>query len=140
MIALLADLAHLAQAVPAPTGADAAIPTPELVFQPILPEIVLCTAGILGMLYEAFARRGTRSMHLAIAMVGLFGAGFAAVRLWSWSLSRAWPRWVLIVCGEIPRRAATSLLARPCATSCSTSRSRSVSSSLESKPSGAAVP
>jgi len=85
MIALLADLAHLAQAVPAPTGADAAIPTPELVFQPILPEIVLCTAGILGMLYEAFARRGTRSMHLAIAMVGLFGAGFAAVRLWSWT-------------------------------------------------------
>jgi len=80
---MIALLLHLAQA--APTGPDAPIPTPSLVFQPILPEIILCVAGILGMLYEAFAPRSWRSMHLAVALAGLFGAGLAASKLWDWT-------------------------------------------------------
>ncbi len=80
---MIALLAHLSQVI-APPVVEAPIPTPELVFQPILPEIALCVAGIVGMLYEAFARRGTRSVHMAIAMIGLFAAGLAAVRLWNW--------------------------------------------------------
>ena len=66
---MIALLLHLAQV--APTGPDAPIPTPVLEFKPILPELALCAAGILGMLYEAFARRSDRSVHLAIALVGL---------------------------------------------------------------------
>ncbi|HVE22410.1 MAG TPA: hypothetical protein VNC39_10560, partial [Acidocella sp.] len=81
---MIALLLHLAQAAPA-TGPDAPIPTPELVFQPILPELALCAAGILGMLYEAFARRSNRSIHLGIALVGLLAAGVTASNLWSWT-------------------------------------------------------
>ena len=58
--------------------------TPELVFQPVLPELVLVAFGIAGMLYEAFARRSDRGIHLAIAVVGLLGAGVSAIALWSW--------------------------------------------------------
>ena len=80
---MIALLLHLAQA--APTGPDAPIPTPVLEFKPILPELTLCAAGILGMLYEAFARRSHRSVHLAIALVGLLAAGVTATALWSWT-------------------------------------------------------
>ncbi len=80
---MIALLLHLAQA--APTGPDAPIPTPVLEFKPILPELALCAAGILGMLYEAFARRSHRSVHLAIALVGLLAAGVTATALWSWT-------------------------------------------------------
>jgi len=82
---IAATLAHLAQAAPAPVGPDAPIPTPTLVFQPIAPEILLCVAAIVGMLYEAFARRSSRGVHLAFALIGLVGAGVAAIRLWDWS-------------------------------------------------------
>jgi NADH-quinone oxidoreductase subunit N len=84
MIAALATLANLAQAAPTPTGPDAPIPTPPLVVQPIAPEILLCVAAIVGMLHEAFARRSSRIAHLAFALIGLAGAGVAAIRLWSW--------------------------------------------------------
>jgi NADH-quinone oxidoreductase subunit N len=73
--------ALLAQA----TGPDAPIPTPPLVFQPVAPQILLGVAGVVGLLYEAFARRSARSVHLAIALIGLAGAGAAAVRLWNWT-------------------------------------------------------
>jgi NADH-quinone oxidoreductase subunit N len=79
-------LALLAQATPSPAPpAGEAIPTPELVFQPILPVLIVCAAGIVGMLYEAFARRGSRGTHLAIVLVGLAAAAAAALRLWSWT-------------------------------------------------------
>jgi NADH-quinone oxidoreductase subunit N len=61
------------------------IPTPTLVLQPVLPELILCAAAIVGMLYEAFARRSDRSIHLGIALVGLAGAAAAAYTLWDWT-------------------------------------------------------
>ena len=67
------------------TAPDAPIPTPAIVLQPLLPEIVLCVAAIIGMLYEAFSRRSSRAMHLAIAIPGLIGAGYAAFALWDWT-------------------------------------------------------
>jgi len=75
----------LAQAAPSPspfavppTGPDAPIPTPVLVFQPVIPELILCGVAIVGMLYEAFARRSSRIGHLVLALAGLAGAGVAA--------------------------------------------------------------
>jgi NADH-quinone oxidoreductase subunit N len=83
---MIAELVHLAQATPSPVaGPDAPIPTPALVLQPVVPELVLCLAAIVGMLYEAFARRSNRRVHLALAITGLAGAGVAAVRLWDWT-------------------------------------------------------
>jgi NADH-quinone oxidoreductase subunit N len=81
---MIATLLHLAQATPIPTGPDAPIPTPPLVLQPIAPEILLCVAAIVGMLYEAFSHRSARSAHLAFALIGLAGAGVASIRLWNW--------------------------------------------------------
>ena len=82
----------LAQAAPSPspfavppTGPDAPIPTPVLVFQPLIPELALCGVAIVGMLYEAFARRSSRVVHLVLASLGLAVAGIAAVMLWNWS-------------------------------------------------------
>ena len=49
------------------------------------PELALCAAAIIGMMYEAFARRSDRSVHLAITVVGLAGAAGTAVLLWTWS-------------------------------------------------------
>ena len=76
----------LAQATPspAPTGPDAPIPTPVLVFQPVIPEIILCAVAIAGMLYEAFAPKSSRTVHLVFALAGLAGAGIAAIKLWNW--------------------------------------------------------
>jgi NADH-quinone oxidoreductase subunit N len=83
---MIAALIHLAQATPSPVaGPDAPIPTPVLVFQPVVPELLLCFAAIVGMLYEAFARRSNPRVHLVFALVGLAGAGVAAIRLWNWT-------------------------------------------------------
>jgi NADH-quinone oxidoreductase subunit N len=87
------DAVHLlAQAIPSPspfapppTGPDAPIPTPVLVFNPVIPELVLCAMAIVGMLYEAFARRSLRQVHLVIALAGLAVAGIAALKLWNWT-------------------------------------------------------
>jgi len=61
------------------------MPTPQLVLQPVLPEMILCAAAIAGMLYEAFARRSERSIHLGIALVGVAAAAAAAYTLWNWT-------------------------------------------------------
>jgi len=61
------------------------IQTPRLIMQPVLPELVLAAVGMIGLLYEAFARRSSIRIHLGIALVGLLGAGVAAWRLWDWS-------------------------------------------------------
>src|SRR5439155_7682433 len=65
-------------------GTAAVIPTPALEFRPILPEILLCTFAIVGMLYEAFARRPDPVPHLAIAIVGIGAAAVTAYALWDW--------------------------------------------------------
>jgi NADH-quinone oxidoreductase subunit N len=59
--------------------------TPELVFWPVAPELILAAVGLVGMMYEAFARRSSRVAHLAIATVGLLAAGAASVLLWNWT-------------------------------------------------------
>ena len=40
---------------------------------------------MVGLLYEAFARRLPRRRPPGIALVGLLGAAVAAWRLWDWS-------------------------------------------------------
>jgi NADH-quinone oxidoreductase subunit N len=61
------------------------IVTPPLEFRPILPELLLCGFAIVGMLYEAFAARPSRIVHLGVALVGIGAAGIATVTLWHWS-------------------------------------------------------
>jgi NADH-quinone oxidoreductase subunit N len=64
--------------------AQAAIPTPPLVFQPLLPELCLAGFAIVGLLYEAFARRSSPRIHLGIGLVGVAAAAATSLWLWSW--------------------------------------------------------
>jgi NADH-quinone oxidoreductase subunit N len=66
------------------SGASA-IPTPHIEWLPILPELVLVGAGLVTLLYEAFAPRSMRAIHLAISLAGIAGAGYAAIALWDWT-------------------------------------------------------
>jgi NADH-quinone oxidoreductase subunit N len=61
------------------------IPTPPIELRPILPELILVGLALAGMIYEAFAARSSRGVHLGIAVVGIGAAGVAAVTLWDWS-------------------------------------------------------
>jgi NADH-quinone oxidoreductase subunit N len=61
------------------------IPTPKLVFQPVLPELILAGVAMVGLLYEALSRRSDRSVHLFIGLAGLLAAAAASVVLWSWT-------------------------------------------------------
>ena len=61
------------------------IPTPTLVFGPVLPELLLCAVALVGMLYEAFAPRSENRAHLAIALLGLAAATVATLTLWNWT-------------------------------------------------------
>ena len=63
---------------------QAAIPTPELVFEPLLPELVLVVFAIAGLLYEAFAKRSDSIVHLSIGLVGVAFAGATSLWLWNW--------------------------------------------------------
>jgi NADH-quinone oxidoreductase subunit N len=63
---------------------QAALPTPELVFEPLLPELALASFAIVGLLYEAFARRSDPLVHLVIGLVGIFLSAATAVWLWDW--------------------------------------------------------
>jgi NADH-quinone oxidoreductase subunit N len=78
-------IAHLLPLLAQATDPTAPIPTPELLVKPVVPELFLWGAGIVGMLYEAFARRSHRVVHLAIVLVGLVGAFVVAVQLWNWT-------------------------------------------------------
>jgi NADH-quinone oxidoreductase subunit N len=60
------------------------IRTPELDFWPFLPELFLAGSGIVGMLIEAFSKRSSRPVHLAIALAGLLGATGATLALWNY--------------------------------------------------------
>jgi NADH-quinone oxidoreductase subunit N len=59
--------------------------TPEFLARPILPELIVAGAAIIGLGYEAFAKRSDRRIHLVIAFLGLALASVAAVRLWDWA-------------------------------------------------------
>ena len=56
----------------------APIPTPHVEWLPILPEVILVGTGLIAMLYEAFAPRSERGVHLALSLAGLAGAAVAA--------------------------------------------------------------
>jgi len=78
-------IVHVLPLLAQATDPSAAIPTPELVVKPVVPELLLWGAGVVGMLYEAFSRRSRREVHLAIVLVGLAAAGVVAVQLWDWT-------------------------------------------------------
>jgi NADH-quinone oxidoreductase subunit N len=63
---------------------QATLPTPELAFEPALPELVLVSFAIVGLLYEALAKRSEPLIHLLIGLVGVFFAGATSLWLWSW--------------------------------------------------------
>jgi NADH-quinone oxidoreductase subunit N len=63
---------------------QASLPTPELVFEPLVPELVLVAFAIAGLLYEAFAKRSEPLVHLSIGLVGVAFAGATSLWLWSW--------------------------------------------------------
>jgi NADH-quinone oxidoreductase subunit N len=64
--------------------AQATLPTPELVFEPLLPELALVAFAIIGLLYEAFSRRSDAIVHLSIGLVGVALSAATAVWLWDW--------------------------------------------------------
>jgi NADH-quinone oxidoreductase subunit N len=59
------------------------LPTPKLDLVPVLPELILAGAGIVGLLYEALAPRPNRETHLVLASVGLVAAAIASLALWN---------------------------------------------------------
>ena len=61
------------------------IATPKLVFQPILPELILAGVAMVGLLYEAIAKRSDRAVHLWISLAGLLAAAAASVVMWNWT-------------------------------------------------------
>ena len=61
------------------------IKTPIFDAWTILPELFLGGFAIVGLLYEAFARRSDRRVHLMLALSGTFAAAAAALALWTYS-------------------------------------------------------
>jgi NADH-quinone oxidoreductase subunit N len=64
------------------------MPTPNLQFAPILPELFLCGVAIVGLLYEAVAPTSDRRWHLVLAIAGLISAALATFPLWHWAGER----------------------------------------------------
>jgi NADH-quinone oxidoreductase subunit N len=63
---------------------QAVLSTPELVFEPVLPELVLVAFAIFGLLYEALAKRSEPILHLSIGLSGILLAAATTLPLWSW--------------------------------------------------------
>jgi NADH-quinone oxidoreductase subunit N len=63
----------------------AALVTPTLNYPPVLPELMLTGTGIVGILYEAVARRPRRGIHAFIGLVGLAAAAGFSIALWRWT-------------------------------------------------------
>ncbi|MEA2581630.1 MAG: NADH-quinone oxidoreductase subunit [Actinomycetota bacterium] len=61
------------------------IKTPVFDVWTILPEVFLGGFAILGLLYEAFAPRSDRRVHLLLAISGTFASAAAAYALWTYS-------------------------------------------------------
>jgi NADH-quinone oxidoreductase subunit N len=55
---------------------------PELVYQPILPELILAGAGVVVLLLDAIRPLRNRNVLAALTMVGLVGAAVATLSLW----------------------------------------------------------
>ena len=64
--------------------AQAVLSTPKLVFEPVLPELVLVAFAIFGLLYEALAKRAEPLLHLSIGLSGVLLAAAITLPLWSW--------------------------------------------------------
>jgi NADH-quinone oxidoreductase subunit N len=64
------------------------IQTPRFVYEPVLPEMILAGMAIVGLLYEAIARRPDRRVHLLLGLLGVSAAAATSVRLWAWSGDR----------------------------------------------------
>jgi NADH-quinone oxidoreductase subunit N len=65
--------------------AQTPVATPDVDLWPVLPEIVLLVTAVLGLLYEAFARRSSTKVHLVLVFMGLVAAGGATLLLWDWT-------------------------------------------------------
>jgi len=63
---------------------QAVLPTPQLVFEPVLPELVLVAFAIAGLLYEALAKRSEPILHLSIGLSGVLLAAATTLPLWGW--------------------------------------------------------
>ncbi|HEX5936515.1 MAG TPA: NADH-quinone oxidoreductase subunit N [Actinomycetota bacterium] len=61
-----------------------ALSTPDLQFEPLLPELCLVAFAIAGLLYEAFAKRSEPLVHLSIGLVGVLLAAATSLWLWNW--------------------------------------------------------
>jgi NADH-quinone oxidoreductase subunit N len=58
---------------------------PEIVYAPILPELILVTAGIVVLLLDAVRPSRDQRVVAGLSLVGLGAAVWAAVRLWAFS-------------------------------------------------------
>jgi len=63
---------------------QAILSTPKLVFEPVLPELVLVAFAIAGLLYEALAKRSEPILHLSIGLSGVLLAAATTLPLWGW--------------------------------------------------------
>lgn len=52
-------------------------------FSLVMPELIVCLAGILVMLVDAFARKTQRWITGGLALIGLFGAALSVTSLWA---------------------------------------------------------
>ena len=58
------------------------IPSPDINFGLILPELIVCIVAVLVMLLDAFARPSQRWLTGGLSLAGLVGAGVASVMMW----------------------------------------------------------
>jgi NADH-quinone oxidoreductase subunit N len=58
------------------------IPSPDVNFGLIMPELIVCIAGVLVMLLDAFARPTQRWLTGGLSLVGLIAAGISSLTLW----------------------------------------------------------
>jgi NADH-quinone oxidoreductase subunit N len=58
------------------------IPSPEVNFGLIMPELIVCIVGVVVMLVDAFARPTQRWITGGLSLAGLAGAGLSAVSMW----------------------------------------------------------
>ena len=63
---------------------QAILSTPKLVFEPVLPELVLVAFAIAGLLYEALAKRSEPILHLSIGLSGVLLAAATTLPLCGW--------------------------------------------------------
>ncbi|HJV03897.1 MAG TPA: hypothetical protein VJ868_01420, partial [Actinomycetota bacterium] len=65
-----------------------AVTPPELVYRPILPELILVGSGIVVLLLDAIRPVRNRGAMAALTMLGLVGAAVATLFLWGFDSAR----------------------------------------------------